>query len=881
MKLPVVPVFLNNTSFTNNFSFIVVTTIDFLRLPNINLIQMKSLLFIFALFILNFTAQAQFPGGGGGSSVTGRISGVVIDSLTKKPVDYATITLYRSGGKIPLNGVVTDGKGIFRIDNLNAGNYKVTVSFIGYPTKTIDPVTTTPGKPDANLGTIRLSPTGRMLKGVNIVADAPIVENRIDRLVYNAEKDVTTAGGNASDVLRKVPLLSVDMDGNVSLRGDQNVRVLINGKPSGALSTSLADVLRTIPADQIKSVEVITSPSAKYDAEGSGGIINIITKSSKASGISGSVSGGVGTRQNNGNVNLNYKHNRFSLGANIGGNGAWPQTSLVDLYSVTGATTRTQNAQSRTTRLGVRGSINGSYDFNDFNSITTNVTINSIAMKNNGMGFSTNSLFGATAGYSSTNYNKTSLGGFDWSADYTHKFKKQGEEITIAGQWSHTGATNDYATEYFNVPAAFIRFTPNQNGTNDGTNNEYTAQADYTLPIGKNIKLEAGEKSIFRRINSDFEVYQQNNNTGPYLLNDTASNLYKYNQNVYAGYTVATFTLPKSYSLQVGARVENTQIDGTPSNRTQPSLSPFSNSYTTFVPTLAVSKALKGGNSVKLNYTKRITRPSLTQINPFINKANADNQTQGSPTLSPEVSQTVEIGYTAFIKSSVIILSTYYKHTNNLIEGIATSIYDTDLDRTITRTNFLNIGKNNSIGVSASGSINPIKPLTIRGSASVYTYDATANSTLTSQQSSNSTYIQYNIFTGASLALKKGFAAELFGIFNSARRNIQGTGPAFNLYGLGLKKDIIAKKFTLGLNALSPFQKYLHLNTNINGNGITQHQTISYPLRSFGISFSYNFGKITYGQQAKKKGVNNDDVMPGDTGNSGGVPSGGSGGRPQ
>ncbi|MGI4803922.1 MAG: TonB-dependent receptor domain-containing protein [Janthinobacterium lividum] len=843
---------------------------------------MKRLLILFSLSIFAITARAQFPGGGGGSSVTGRIVGTVIDSVSKKPVDYATITLYRSGGKAPLNGVVTDSKGVFRINNISAGKYKVTVSFIGYPTKTIDPVTTTPGKLDANLGSVLLAPTGRILKGVNIVADAPLVENRIDKLVYNAEKDITTGGGNATDVLRKVPLLSVDMDGNVSLRGDQNVRVLINGKPSGAVSTSLADVLRTIPADQIKSVEVITSPSAKYDAEGSGGIINIITKSSKASGLSGSVSGGVGTRQNNGNVNLNYKHNRLSLGANVGGNAAWPQTSLVDFNSVSGTTTRTQTSESRTTRHGIRGQINGSYDFSDYNSITTTFSPTGTAMKNDGTAFNTNSIFTGNNGYNTNNYNKTSVSGFDWSADYTHKFKKQGEELTLSGQWSHTGATNDYATTYLNVPTAFLRYTPNQNGTNDGTNNEYTAQLDYTLPINTKIKFEAGGKSIFRKINSNFNVFNEPNNTGPYLLSDTASNKYDYNQNVYAGYSVFTFQLPKSYSLQAGARVEETQINGTPSNRTQPSLSPFSNSYTSFVPSLAIAKQLKGGSSVKLTYTKRIQRPSLTQINPFINKANADNQTQGSPTLSPEISQTVELGYTAFIKSSVIILSTYYKHTNNLIEGIADTVRDPDLGRTITRTNYLNVGKNNSFGVSLSGSINPIKPLTIRGSASVYTYDATANTALLDQQSSNNTYLQYNIFTGASLVLKKGLAAEVFGVFNSQRRNIQGTGPAFNIYGLGLKKDIIAKKFTLGLNALSPFQKYLHLNTNINSAGFSQRQTVSYPIRSFGISFTYNFGKINYGQQNKKKGVNNDDLMPGENGNGGaGVPAGSSGGRPQ
>ena len=844
---------------------------------------MKRLILLLFLFAFTLAAHAQFPGGGG-SSVTGRISGSVIDSLTRKPIDYATITLYRSGGKVPLNGVVTDEKGVFKIDNLNPGKYKVSISFIGYPTKTIDPVTTTPGRPDFNIGAIRLSPTGRLLKGVDIVSNKALIENHIDKLVYNAEKDLTSSGGNATDVLRKVPLLSVDLDGNVSLRGDQNVRVLINGKPSGALSTSLADVLKTIPADQIKSVEVITSPSAKYDAEGSGGIINIITKTNKASGFSGAINGGIGTRQNNGNINLNYKHNRLSLGANIGGNAAWPQTSLADLNSVTGSINRTQTSQSKTTRQGLRGSVNGSYDFNQYNSITSTFAPTGFNMTIDGNSLNTNSLFSGSNGYTSSNYNKTSLSGFDWNADYTHKFKKKDEEITISGQWSHTSATNNYATGYFGVPAAFIRYTPNQTGANDGTNDEYTAQADYTLPINSKIKFEAGGKSIFRRINSDFNVFRQTNNEGPYLLNDTASNQYSYNQNVYAGYTVFTFTLPKSYSLQAGARVENTQISGLPTNRTQPSLSPFSNSYTTFVPSIALAKSLKGGNTVKLTYTKRIQRPSLTQINPFVNKANADNQTQGSPTLSPEVSQTLEFGYTAFIKSSVVILSTYYKHTNDLIEGIAASIFDSDLGRTVTRTNYLNIGKNNSFGLSAAGSINPIKPLTIRGSANFYTYAANANANLAAQQSSNNTYIQYNIFTGSTLELKKGFAAEVFAIFNSPRRNIQGTGPAFNLYGFGLKKDIIAKKFTLGLNALSPFQKYLNLKTNIQGNGISQNQSISYPIRSFGVTFSYSFGKITYGQQTKKKGINNDDLMPGDNGGGGGVPTGGAGGgggRPQ
>jgi hypothetical protein len=336
---------------------------------------------IFTLILFLFTilsAKAQF---GGGSTITGKISGTVIDSVTKKPVGYASVAIYYSQGKAPINGAITDEKGSFKLYNIKPGSYRLLITFVGdYKPKTVNPVVTTPSKPDNNVGNINISPSTTSLNEVTITGQGPLIENHIDKLVYNAEKDITNVGGNASDVLQKVPLVAVDINGNVSLRGDANVRVLINGKPSGAMSASLSDVLKTIPADQIKSIEVITSPSAKYDAEGSAGIINIITKSKNASGVSGSVSGGIGTRQNNGNFNFNYNKNRLSISANVGGNLTWPQTSITNFAQTftkgDSAAYSYYNRNSTIKRYGSISSIQASYDFNDYNNISSTFRYN-------------------------------------------------------------------------------------------------------------------------------------------------------------------------------------------------------------------------------------------------------------------------------------------------------------------------------------------------------------------------------------------------------------------------------------------------------------------------------------------------------------------------
>ena len=846
---------------------------------------MKRILLLLIIFCSVLSAKAQF-GTGGGSTIVGKISGTLIDSVSKQSVPYTPVAIYRTGGKSPVNGVVTDEKGSFKIEGLHPGSYRLEISFMGYKKKVIDQVTTTDSKPDKNLGNIIFAPITKALGGVEITGTAALVENKIDRIVYNAEKDLTAAGGNASDVLQKVPLVSVDINGNVAIRGDQNVRILINGKPTGASSASLSDVLKTIPADQIKTIEVITSPSAKYDAEGSAGIINIITKQKNMTGISGSVSGGIGTRQNNGNFNLNYNKNRFSLSMNAGGNLTWPQTSLTtfnnDIQARNAADSlvrHTASASNGTTYLkrhGAIGNVSATYDFNAFNSIHSNIRLNQGGFDPNSTTQSSlknylNPNPDSSYSYQSHNIGHNTFGGFDWNLDYTRKFKKEGEELDISTQWSHSKIVTDYTTFYTSQYA-------DQKNNIDGLNNEYTFQVDYTLPINKVFKLEAGGKEIIRRLSSNSALYepdpQDPNSQDPnsFIYDNLNSSTYDYNQYVTAGYSVLTITLPKGYSILAGARDEITNIHGVPQSAGQTDLQSFNNDYNTFIPSLTIQKQISSTQTIKLSYSKRITRPSLQFLNPYLNTSNVLAQTEGNPNLAPEISQTVELGYNTFIKSSVINFSVYYKHTGNMIESIATPL--TDEPGTI--STFENAALNNSFGASFFGSINPINILTIRGSINAYTYNPTPYAQYVQDFTQTGTYVQYNAFLMAEVDLKSGFIAQVFAVENSPRRTIQGTNPSFSILGAGVRKQFLKKKASLGINTLEPFNKYKNFNTNISSPGFSQSSTFAFPFRSVGLTFSYSFGKTTFSNPQQKKGVNNDDLKQGDSSSPG---SGGPGGR--
>jgi len=801
---------------------------------------MKKLLLLCSALVIMFGAKAQFPGmGAAAPKVTGRITATIIDSLTKQPVDYASVSLIRVKDNKTINGALTDEKGKITLQNIAPDEYKFAVGFIGYTSKSII-VKTTLQKPDFSLGNVILVPTSSTLKEITVEGKKSMIENKIDRMVYNAEADATNAGGDATDVMRKVPMLSVDINGNVQLRGSA-VRVLINGKPSGTMANSVADALKMIPADQIKSVEVITSPSAKYDAEGSGGIINIITKKSNAQGVSGSVNTSAGTRQNTGAFNLTAKTGRLSMNTALGTMLAYPQTSRVAFVNRTTSngveSIVSQDGNSDWSREMFNGSLGLDYDFNAYNNISTNAKYS--RFYNGGPGSSLYSINNVAA--RNVSVSDMSNANLDWNIDYRRTSKRAGEEFSVAGQLTTGNNSNDF-TNTLSFPSVADLITASHN---IGRNKEYTAQTDYVYPFSKSVIFEVGGKGIFRTITSEYG-------------NNTAQD-FDYSQNVGAAYSTISFNLSKSIQFKGGLRAEYTDINVNDDS--------FKNDYFNLFPSAIISKTLKANTTLKLSYNRRVQRPSLNYLNPFRNESNQFSVFQGNPLLDPELSDNLEVGYSTYIKGSIINASIFYRRTQGIIEN--TNLVD-QVDPSKILTTYTNVGRSESYGLNVFGSYNPKPKWTLMSNIGLNTYQV-------SNEVSNintDTYLNYNLFLRSASTFKKGWALELFGVVNSPRRTFQGKTDAMFFYGGAVKKEILNKKGSIGINVLNPFNRDLNIKTETISANSYQSQDIRYPLRSFGINFSYNFGKLKF---TEKKKIKNDDVKQDQQQQGGGGQMGGMG----
>ncbi|RYY10414.1 MAG: TonB-dependent receptor, partial [Cytophagaceae bacterium] len=428
------------------------------------------------------------------------------------------------------------------LPGLAPGTYTLRISFLGYQ-ELSRPVVVPENGGAADLGTLLLQPSAQQLGEVEVVARLPLVEEKVDRTVYHAENDQTTRGGDAADVLRRVPLLSVDLEGNVSLRGNQNIRVLIDNKPSTIMASSIADGLRQLPADQIKTVEVITSPSAKYDAEGTGGIINIITKGNELRGGQLSLDGSGGTRS--GTLNLNGGYRTGKMGFALGGfgragyntPGSFSNNQLTTSPATSVQTRTAQTADTRQTQLFGRYTLGWDYDLTKRDALAASLTYGTrnATFYQDALATRTTELATGRATTSARNVTTTDNSGtVDASLAYQHAFAKPQQELSVLALYSRNDRTYQFDNDtYAASDAAALGRAGNDNPS---ANQELTAQLDYQVPTAKNQLLEVGAKDIKRTVQSDYRYYGQLARTQP-------DNSFTYNQNVAAGYVAYTLGL--------------------------------------------------------------------------------------------------------------------------------------------------------------------------------------------------------------------------------------------------------------------------------------------------------------------------------------------------
>ncbi|WP_298262304.1 TonB-dependent receptor [uncultured Lutibacter sp.] len=584
------------------------------------------------------------------------LTGKVIDNETKQALEYATIVVKTLDNKI-ITGAITDSKGEFEIQ-VSRGVYNISIEFISFKTKNFNNIKVS-GATD--LGVISLEVNAETLNEVEVIAEKSTVEIRLDKKIYNVGKDMTVKGGTASDVLDNVPSVSVDVEGNVSLRGNENVRILVNGKPSGLVGLSGTDALRQLPADAIEKVEVITSPSARYEAEGTAGILNIVLRKGKAQGFNGSLTATAGIPDNfGGSVNLNYRTNKANYFTSTGynyrnapGNSKNNTTYFDDTGEILNYRNEKRTYDRENNRFNTRFGVE--YFLTDKASITGTV----LYRKSDGDDVSTNfsNLFNSNKDLIETferiETEKENDETTEYSLNFTQNFKNDGHKLILDFQ---------YGKSVENSNAYIKDFNPERNFT-DEESKDMLIKADYVLPLGKDAQFEFGFKADLNDLNTDYLVESFNEETNEFYNNTNFSNTLKFEQDIYALYTQYGKKIDK-FSYLLGIRMETTdrKINLLQTNEV------FNKKFTEFFPTVNLGLEFNDSESLTLGYSRRLRRPRSWFLNPFESRTSETYIRTGNINLDPTYTNSFDLGFLKRWDKFTFNSSIYYQHAINNIE---------------------------------------------------------------------------------------------------------------------------------------------------------------------------------------------------------------------
>lgn len=769
------------------------------------------------------------------------IQGMVVDSASQAKLAHVTVEVQEVKNGSSLKTLLTDENGSFAFTGLPVHTrYSLTFSYTGYKAATLH----VPYFTDSaiHLGQVALVSQVKQLKEVQVTSQKPLLEQSLDKLTYHVDADPESLTASAFDILRKIPLLSIDGDDHLQLNGNSNYRVLINGKSSSLFMSNQTGMFKNLSASAIKTIEVITVPSSKYEAAGIGGIINITTYRKNIGGYNGGVNvrasdpKGLST-----NGNLSVKAGKFSFSGNFG---------LTNSTSPSSSNTMIRQDKIRKSRLEQSGrnhsqnwSQNGggemSFEINERNILTAGYSAN----KGGGTNHYTqhvilyNDFNEPAVTYRRGNDGRTRSNGNDFSVDYQRNFKNnEARQLTLAFKQSnnHSGSGSQFTLQPSMDPKAATSITDNKD-----VSREHVLQADYIQPIKKHT-LEMGGSAIRRQNTSDYFYKVRDTASGVFVLDNEQSNNFRHREDIFSGYTSLNLRMGK-WRLRMGARLELVQIDA----HFRSSGTTASQGYENMVPNLTLSRQLKGVSTLRLSYTQRIQRPSLFYLDPYVDKTDPWNISFGNPHLQPAQAHVFNTTYNTFFKKTAITISTFHQFTNNAIQQF--TWLDAD---TIARTTYGNIGRNRntSLSVSLNSTFFKFLAVNLNGNANYIEHSSMING-----KTGTNSGLTYSVTGGAHLRLKTW---RLAGNISHNAPNVlaQGRTAAYTTNSATVNKYFLKNnKASIGLSVSSLFREHRRSFTEIDDPAFYLWRESLSVIRHYTISFHYLFVKVQGSENGKRE----------------------------
>ncbi len=777
------------------------------------------------------------------------ISGKVIDADSGQPLEYATFVLQDADNPDKVTGGITDTSGEFSIET-TPGKYNIRVEFLSFKTYSLNGQTYTSS---TNLGPIRLEADVAQLEAVEVVGERTTVEVRLDKKIYNIGKDITTSGGNVSDALNNIPSVSVDVEGAISLRGNDNVRILINGKPSALAGFGSTDILQQLPADAIEKVEVITSPSARYDAEGTAGILNIVLKKEKTLGINGSVNTTVGIPFNaRVTTNFNIRTEKFNIfntlgyfhrespGSGLNDNRYFSDASDFDRIIENRDITR--NDDGFNINIGMEyfltynSSVTGSffYRWSDENDVT----------ENDNQRFSDGDLNSRTLRTEDQGQKENSR---QFSLNYTNNINDEGHKLTADLQYSYDNEDGLTGIQENNtIPNNDLLAL--ENIYDNQKQDDFLAQIDYILTMG-DAQFEAGYRGNFQKEVNDYQLDTLNQNTGQFETNYDLTNVFTYRENVNALYTQYGNKYGK-FSVLLGLRLENTQMKGNvDANIDSEALQEiigqdvdlnFDKNYLGLFPTVNLIFELSKTQNISVGYNRRINRPRGWFINPFPSRSSRTNVFQGNPDLDPAYANAYDVGYMKRWKKLTLTTSVYYQKETRSFEFIREETGQVTSDGIqIIRSLPINLSTNERIGAEAGVIYSPAKWWRLNSSFNFFTFTSDGEFNGVEYGTTNSSWFA-RLSSKFTLPAKIELQANSF--YMGPRQTAQSDTKGMFSMNLAMSKDVFKDKATVSLNVSDVFNSRKRRSFTETPT-FTSDSEFQWRKRQINLSFIYRFNQ--------------------------------------